>query len=62
MPVDQSSRYIVRRLHPDDYDRGYLQTLQELTTVGALTKADFTRTFIPYIYIYLSDTMCRPTE
>jgi glucosamine-phosphate N-acetyltransferase len=40
MPI-ASERIIVRRIHPDDYDRGFLGVLSELTKVGEITKAQF---------------------
>ena len=50
MPTTSPSadQYVIRRLLPDDYDRGYLQILSELTTVGPLSKSDFaSTTFVP---------------
>lgn len=33
--------FLVRPLQLDDYDRGYLQLLSQLTTVGDITKTEF---------------------
>jgi hypothetical protein len=44
MPAEANTQpppFIVRHLKPDDYDRGYLDTLAELTTVGQISKAFF---------------------
>nr|KAJ3414733.1 Glucosamine-phosphate N-acetyltransferase-like protein [Polyrhizophydium stewartii] len=37
--------YIIRPLDLDDFDRGYLETLAELTTVGAVSKQMFADRF-----------------
>ncbi|KAH6563591.1 hypothetical protein BASA62_008425 [Batrachochytrium salamandrivorans] len=37
--------YTIRPLQLDDYDRGYLETLAELTTVGNITKDQFRERF-----------------
>lgn len=38
--------FLVRPLQLDDYDRGYLQLLSQLTTVGDISKSDFEAQFL----------------
>lgn len=33
--------FLVRPLHIEDYDKGFLQLLSQLTTVGDVSKSDF---------------------
>eukprot|EP00842_Homolaphlyctis_polyrhiza_P003986 jgi/Hompol1/4589/HPOL_003734-RA len=37
--------FVIRPLELEDYDRGYLQVLAELTTVGEISKESFTERF-----------------
>lgn len=39
------SNLVLRRLQLEDYDRGYLALLSQLTTVGDVSKSDFCSTF-----------------
>ncbi|KAJ3201284.1 Glucosamine-phosphate N-acetyltransferase-like protein, partial [Entophlyctis luteolus] len=36
-----ASGYIIRPLHSADYEKGFLQTLSSLTTVGSISKEQF---------------------
>ena len=38
---DQEGRFLIRPLQIDDYDRGYLQVLGELTIVGQVSREQF---------------------
>ncbi len=40
-----SGELITRILEREDYDRGFLTTLESLTEVGTISRADFERTF-----------------
>ena len=37
--------FIIRQLRINDYDKGYLTILSELTTVGNITKEEFIKRF-----------------
>jgi glucosamine-phosphate N-acetyltransferase len=60
MPI-ASERLIVRRIHPDDYDRGFLGILSELTKIGEISKAQYIGIlFIPNSFIEQLNKM--PTD
>mmetsp|Transcript_32588 Transcript_32588/g.81680 ORF Transcript_32588/g.81680 Transcript_32588/m.81680 type:complete len:185 (+) Transcript_32588:164-718(+) len=44
-PVPISPNFVIRPLRRDDFDRGYMKLLAQLTSVGKVTKEQFERRF-----------------
>jgi hypothetical protein len=49
MNFEVDRRYSIRPLHRDDYERGFLECLSDLTVVGKITRKEFEgETFRPF--------------